>query len=44
MSREGYWIVPFSIALALMLTLLPLPDWARYFRPEWVALICIYWA
>jgi rod shape-determining protein MreD len=44
MSREGYWIVPFSIALALMLTLLPIPGWARYFRPELVALICIYWA
>jgi rod shape-determining protein MreD len=44
MNREGYWIIPFSIVLALMLTLLPLPDWLRYFRPEWVALICIYWA
>lgn len=44
MNKQGYWIIPFSIAIALMLTLLPLPQWARYLRPEWVSLVCIYWA
>ncbi len=26
-----------------MLTLLPLPDWAAYLRPEWVSMVLIYW-
>ncbi len=33
-----------SIFLALMLTIVPLPDWVSLFRPDWVALTLIYWA
>jgi rod shape-determining protein MreD len=33
-----------TIILALMLTVVPLPDWATPFRPDWVALTLIYWA
>ncbi len=29
--------------IALVLTVMPLPDWARDFRPQWVALMLIYW-
>ena len=29
--------------LALMLMMLPLPDWAQPFRPDWVSLVLIYW-
>ncbi len=29
--------------IALVLTVMPLPDWARDFRPQWVALTLIYW-
>ncbi len=32
------------IIAALMLTIAPMPDWARSFRPDWVALTLIYWA
>ncbi len=32
------------IIAALMLTIAPMPDWARAFRPDWVALTLIYWA
>jgi rod shape-determining protein MreD len=28
---------------ALVLTILPGPDWAEQFRPDWVALVLIYW-
>ena len=35
--------VYFSIALALMLTIVPLPFSWQWFRPEWVTLILIYW-
>ena len=27
-----------------MLAIMPLPDWAVEFRPEWVTLVLIYWA
>jgi len=32
-----------SFALAIMLTLTPLPEWAQAWRPEWVALALVYW-
>jgi rod shape-determining protein MreD len=33
-----------TIIFALMLMVVPLPDWAAPFRPDWVALTLIYWA
>jgi len=39
--------VPFLIALtfllAMMLTLIPLPQWAVALRPQWITLVLIYW-
>jgi rod shape-determining protein MreD len=32
-----------SLLIAIILGVLPLPSWATYFRPEWVALTLIYW-
>lgn len=29
---------------ALMLSIVPLPDWASPYRPDWVALTLIYWS
>lgn len=39
----GGWVIVLSFVLAFMLTLLPLPDYVRPFRPEWSALVLIYW-
>ncbi len=33
-----------TIIGAFMLAIMPLPDWAVEFRPEWVTLVLIYWA
>lgn len=33
-----------TFIVALMLTMLPLPDSVRAFRPDWIALIMIFWA
>lgn len=33
-----------TILVAFMLTVVPLPEWAAPFRPDWVALTLIYWA
>jgi len=42
-QRHGTPIIIASFAIALLLTMLPLPEWAQDFRPEWVALVLIYW-
>lgn len=36
--------VVITIIIAMMLMVLPLPNWVEAFRPDWVALILIYWA
>jgi rod shape-determining protein MreD len=33
-----------TLVIALMLSVLPLPDWLQAFRPDWLALTLIYWA
>jgi rod shape-determining protein MreD len=42
-SRQRVWVIAVSLILALFLTVLPIPDWAEDFRPQWVALTLIYW-
>lgn len=34
----------FTIISAFILTMMPLPDWAIEYRPDWVTLVLIYWA
>lgn len=41
-SRRG-WIIALTFCVALLLVILPLPEWARMFRPQWVTLVLIYW-
>ncbi|MEM7541984.1 MAG: rod shape-determining protein MreD [Pseudomonadota bacterium] len=36
-------VIPFSFAMAFMLTAIPVPDWAVSWLPAWVALVLIYW-
>lgn len=43
MIQRGGLVVLLSLCIAMMLMILPLPDWARPFRPQWVTLILIYW-
>lgn len=41
--KRNYWIVILSFFIALLLTVLPLPHVALYFRPEWIFLVLVYW-
>lgn len=39
-----WWLIPLTVAVALMLAMVPLPAMADPFRPDWVAMVAIYWA
>ena len=42
--RKGTRVILSTLAVALFLTVLPMPDWAEVYRPQWVAMTLIYWA
>ena len=42
-QRHGTAVILLSFFLALMLTIMPLWDWAEEIRPQWVVLVLIYW-
>ena len=42
-KSQGMGIVALSFLVALTLAIIPLPEWARLLRPEWVSLVLIYW-
>ena len=44
MLQLKYLVVYASLVVALILMILPLPDWAQIYRPNWVALVLIYWS
>ena len=44
MNRSNYRVAGLTLIVAFMLNVMPLPDWAREFRPDWVTLVLIYWA
>ena len=41
--QQGGWLILASFIAGLMLTIIPLPDVLQYIRPEWSALILLYW-
>ncbi|MEN8107800.1 MAG: rod shape-determining protein MreD [Pseudomonadota bacterium] len=41
--RHGSGIIIFTFLAALTLTVVPLPEWGRIVRPDWVGLVLIYW-
>ncbi|AGA91490.1 rod shape-determining protein MreD [Thioflavicoccus mobilis 8321] len=42
-ARRGRGLIAATFLVALLLTVLPMPDWALPYRPPWVALTLIYW-
>ena len=47
MSIQGqsHWFLPTaSIVIALILSIVPLPDAIAPFRPDWVAMVLLYWS
>lgn len=42
--REPRWAVFFTVLIAIVLQVLPLPDWLAAVRPSFVVLVVIYWS
>lgn len=40
---RGSLTIIFSFAIALALMIMPLPSWLVWARPDWLALVLIYW-
>jgi rod shape-determining protein MreD len=41
--HHGGIVILFSFAVAMLLTIIPLPESLRLFRPDWVGLTLIFW-
>lgn len=40
---SGGWVIIATLLASLWLAIVPLPDWALWARPEWPALVVLYW-
>lgn len=43
LRANAVWVIVATFIAALMLTMMPLPEWARTLRPQWVTMVLIYW-
>ena len=41
--RRGTSVIVVTFLIAIVLAVMPLPEWARLYRPQWVTLVLIYW-
>lgn len=42
-TKQGGLLILVTFIMAMMLTIAPLPETLRHIRPEWSALVLIYW-
>lgn len=42
-DSRSRWVIVTSFLAALVLTILPWPVWTEQFRPDWVAMVLVYW-
>ena len=40
---HSIWVIFLSFFIAYLLAIVPFPDWAMNYRPEWVPMVLIYW-
>lgn len=41
---NNVWVIPFTIIIAMMLAITPLPVWLVPLRPDWVGMVVIFWS
>tara|TARA_R110002110_G_scaffold91264_2_gene237642 strand:- start:269309 stop:269794 length:486 start_codon:yes stop_codon:yes gene_type:complete len=42
-APQGYFVILLTFLAAAVMAVLPLPHWALWARPEWLALTLVYW-
>jgi rod shape-determining protein MreD len=42
-SAYGRLVIVVTLCVAMLLMIVPMPEWARPFRPQWVTLVLLYW-
>ena len=42
-EHHSYWVVLFTFTVAFIFALVPVPAWLMWARPEWLALVLVYW-
>ena len=42
-NYSNYYLISLSLLIAILLTLLPLPNWALLARPHWILLVLLFW-
>jgi len=40
---HSIWVIFISFFIAYLLAIVPFPEWAMNYRPEWVPMVLIYW-
>lgn len=43
-ARRHWWVSVLSLAATLMLAVVPVPDLVAPLRPDWVAVVLLYWS
>ena len=42
-TGQGRLAIVITLCVAMLLVIVPMPEWARPFRPPWVTLVLVYW-
>ena len=40
---KKYSVILLTFILALVLTIMPMPEWFKYLRPDWLLMVMLYW-
>jgi len=40
----NFLVIPLSLVFSLVLMMISLPEWTEIYRPDWMALVLIYWS
>jgi rod shape-determining protein MreD len=41
---NALWIIILSVSISFLLAIVPFPEWAMNYRPQWVVMVLIFWS